>query len=178
LDQIHSVLTEAQAIDAAQVLERAPVWGFDTESKPRFKTDDPANGPHVVQLALPDRAYVFQLQDPACGVVVARLLARTNIVKAGFGLRDDRKLVMSKLGVEIADMLDLNQVFAARGYRKEIGVKDAVAATLQRAFTKSKRLSVSNWANLSLTDSQLLYAANDAYAALRVYECCQSAAVN
>jgi ribonuclease D len=39
-----------------------------------------------------------------------------------------------------------------------------------RRFLKSRKATTSNWANLHLTPTQLSYAANDAYAALRVYQ--------
>jgi len=35
---------------------------------------------------------------------------------------------------------------------------------------KSKKAATSNWANAQLSESQLIYAANDAYAAFRVWE--------
>jgi len=41
---------------------------------------------------------------------------------------------------------------------------------LQRSFRKSKRVTTSNWAAEELTRAQLLYAANDAFAALQVME--------
>jgi len=36
-------------------------------------------------------------------------------------------------------------------------------------YLKSKRAATSNWAQRRLSPAQLLYAANDAWAALRVY---------
>ena len=66
-------------------------------------------------------------------------------------------------------MLDLNHVFRQRGYRKDMGVKGAVAVLFNRRFIKSGKASTSNWANDRLTEAQLIYAANDAWAALRVY---------
>jgi ribonuclease D len=48
-------------------------------------------------------------------------------------------------------------------------VKAAVAVLFARRFLKSKRASTSNWSNRRLTEAQLLYAANDAWAALCVY---------
>ena len=36
--------------------------------------------------------------------------------------------------------------------------------------SKSKKAATSNWANVRLTEAQLVYAANDAYAAIRVFE--------
>jgi len=66
--------------------------------------------------------------------------------------------------------LELNTVFRERGYRKEMGVKGAVAVLFNQRFIKSKKAATSNWANPKLSDAQLVYAANDAYAAYRVWE--------
>jgi ribonuclease D len=65
--------------------------------------------------------------------------------------------------------LELNAVFHQRGYRKDMGVKGAVAVLFNQCFIKSKKAATSNWANAQLTEAQLIYAANDAYAAVRVY---------
>ena len=101
--------------------------------------------------------------------MVAQLLALPGFTKAGFGLGDDRKRIQSKLGVEAADVLDLNHVFRERGYRKDMGVKGAVAVLFNQRFIKSKKAATSNWAAPRLSDGQLVYAANDAYAAMRVF---------
>ena len=147
----------------------AGVWGFDTESKPTFFRDQVSEGPHVVQLATLHKAWVFQLHDLECRAVVAQLLALPGVIKAGFGLGDDRKRIQSKLGVEPAGVLELNTIFRDRGYRKDMGVKGAVAVLFNRRFIKSKKATTSNWSNLRLSEAQLIYAANDAYAAVRVF---------
>jgi ribonuclease D len=170
LDRITLVSTYAQAQQAAAALTAVPAWGFDTESKPTFQKDEVSEGPHIVQLSTAERAWVFQLHDAQCRAVVAELLAHKGIVKAGFGLGDDRKRIISKLGVEPSDVLELNTVFRERGYRKDMGVKGAVAVLFNQRFIKSKKAATSNWANPRLTDAQLVYAANDAYATLRVYD--------
>jgi ribonuclease D len=123
----------------------------------------------VVQLATLNKAWVFQLHDTACRAVVAELLAVRGVVKAGFGLGDDRRRIIEKLGVEPSDVLELNVVFRERGYRKDMGVKGAVAVLFNRRFIKSRKATTSNWANPRLTEAQLVYAANDAYAAVRVF---------
>lgn len=169
LDRIHQVFTGPQAREAQAELVCVKVWGFDTESKPTFRVGDVSDGPHVVQLATPDDAWVFQLHDLQCRAVVAELLALPGVTKAGFGLGDDRRRIQRKFGVEAVGVLDLNTVFSQRGYRKEMGVKSAVAVLFQRRFIKSKKVATTNWANPTLTDAQLVYAANDAYAAIQVY---------
>lgn len=169
LDRIALVSTRAQAEYARDELAAAPFWGFDTESKPTFAKGQESEGPHIVQLATLDKAWVFQLHDADCSALVGKLLAHQGVPKAGFGLGDDRKRIQARLGVQAADVLELNTVFRQRGYRKDMGVKAAVAVLFQRRFIKSKKAATSNWASPRLTEAQLVYAANDAYAAARVF---------
>ncbi|MEQ1683909.1 MAG: 3'-5' exonuclease [Burkholderiaceae bacterium] len=170
LEHIRLVATADQAEQAEREMAGAAVFGFDTESKPTFAKGELSDGPHTVQLSTVDRAWVFQLHDPACRARVAQLLALHPALKVGFGLGDDRRRILDKLGVEVRGMVDLNAIFNRMGYRKDIGVKSAVAILFNRRFLKSGKASTSNWAARQLNDSQLLYAANDAYAAARVFE--------
>jgi ribonuclease D len=170
LERITLVSTGPQAHKASVPLLQASAWGFDTESKPTFKVGEQSDGPHILQLSTAERAWVFQLHDPECRAVAAQLLAHPGIVKAGFGLGDDRKRIINKLGIEPQGILELNTVFHQRGYRKDMGVKGAVAVLFNQRFIKSKKAATSNWANVRLTEAQLVYAANDAYAALRVWD--------
>ena len=170
LDRITLVTTGTQASRAYEQLVVATAWGFDTESKPTFKVGEQSDGPHILQLSTPERAWVFQLHEPECRAVAADLLALKGIAKAGFGLGDDRKRIVHKLGVEPQGILELNTVFHQRGYRKDMGVKGAVAVLFNQRFIKSKKAATSNWANPQLSEGQLIYAANDAYAAARVFQ--------
>ena len=170
LDRITLVSTGAQAREAQARLAGATAWGFDTESKPTFRVGEVSDGPHILQLSTPERAWVFQLHDPHCSAVAGELMALAGVLKAGFGLGDDRKRIIQKLRVEPEGVLDLNTIFRERGYRKDMGVKGAVAVLFNQCFVKSKKAATSNWANAHLTEAQLVYAANDAYAAIRVFD--------
>jgi ribonuclease D len=169
LDRITLVTDASGAREALAQLKDTPAWGFDTESKPTFKVGEVSDGPHILQLSTIHRAWVFQLNDPQCSAISAELLALGGIAKAGFGLGDDRKRIIQKLGVQPQGILELNTVFRERGYRKDMGVKGAVAVLFNQRFIKSKKAATSNWANARLTEAQLVYAANDAYAAIRVF---------
>ena len=169
LERIRLVATAAQAEQAEREMAAVAVFGFDTESKPTFAKGELSDGPHTVQLSTTDTAWVFQLHDPACRARVAQLLAAHPALKVGFGLGDDRRRIQGKLGVETRNVVDLNGIFHRMGYRKDIGVKSAVAILFNRRFLKSGKASTSNWAARQLNDVQLLYAANDAYAAARVF---------
>ena len=169
LHQIQMVTTAQQASAALQALQDEKALGFDTESKPTFAKNEASTGPHIVQLSTLQRAWIFQLEDAVCRSAVGALLESPNIVKAGFGLGDDKKRITYKLGVDLQGVLDLNAVFREKGYRKDMGVRGAVAVLFNKRFIKSKKASTSNWANPHLTEAQIIYAANDAYAAMRVY---------
>jgi ribonuclease D len=168
LDRITLVNTDAQAREAVAALRDHPAWGFDTESKPTFRVGEVSDGPHIVQLSTLAHAWVFQLFDDGCRERVAALLADVTYTKAGFGLGDDTSRIRAKLRVEPAGVLELNHLFRERGYRKDMGVKGAVAVLFQQRFIKSKKAATSNWALPRLSESQLVYAANDAYAAAHV----------
>jgi len=170
LDQIHVPKTVEAIEQAGREIVAAGLAGFDTESKPTFNAGEKSSGPHVVQFALRDRAYLFQLHRPECQALVSDLLQSERVLKIGFGLRNDRGQIRSRLGVALRAIVDLDHVFRKRGYRGQIGVRAAVGAVLGQSFRKSKSLTTSNWAARDLTARQLLYAANDAFAALRVME--------
>ena len=169
MSQIQLIATAEHAKAALQALQGEKALGFDTESKPTFAKNEASTGPHIVQLSTLQRAWIFQLEDAECRRAVGVLLESPHIIKAGFGLGDDKKRITYKLGVDLQGVLDLNAVFRAQGYRKDMGVRGAVAVLFNKRFIKSKKASTSNWANAQLTEAQMIYAANDAYAAMRVY---------
>lgn len=169
LDNIVVVSTREQAERALQALEAHTVLGFDTESKPTFVKAEISQGPHVVQFSTLQTAYVFQLHDTACCEVVSTLLISEHITKVGFGLAGDHTQILRTLGVRPVNVLDLNVIFKEKGYVKELGVKGAVAVVFNQRFVKSRKATTSNWANRQLSESQIIYSANDAWAAIKVF---------
>ncbi len=167
-EQIHLPRSNAELAQAREALLASPFLGFDTEVKPTFKAGEPMRGPDVVQFATGTAAYVFQLHDADNTELVREVLAARDVVKAGFDLRSDQKQLKHLLGVYAQPLLDLDFVFSGRGYPRSIGVKAAIALLFNRRLLKSKRVTTSNWANPTLETRQILYAANDAYAAWAV----------
>lgn len=170
LDQIDLPTTAAGRSSARDALLGSRFLGFDTEVKPTFKAGEPLRGPDVVQFATGTRAYVFQMHDSDNAALVREVLAAPEVVKVGFDLRSDQKQLMQLLSVYAQPLLDLDFVFGARGYPKSIGVKAAIALLFNRRLLKSKRVTTSNWGNRTLEARQILYAANDAYAAWAVLD--------
>jgi ribonuclease D len=170
LAHIHVPASTAEFASATIEIKAAGIVGFDTESKPTFVTGDVSDGPHLVQFALHDKAYLFQLQHAEGHPFLRELLQSEKLIKVGFGLKSDRKHIYAKLGVQLGGVVDLNTVFSMDGYHKEMGVRSAVGLVFKQRFAKSRHVTTSNWSQPQLTPQQLLYAANDAYAALKVLE--------
>lgn len=169
-DCIHVPKTKAECRAAAAEILAAGVAGFDTEAKPTFRAGEKSSGPHVVQFALKDKAFIFQLHRHDCQKVAADLIASDRVLKVGFGLKNDHGQIRNRLGVKLHAVVDLDHVFRRRGYQQQMGVRAAMGAVLNLSFPKSKSITTSNWAAAELTPRQLRYAANDAFAALKIME--------
>lgn len=168
LERIFVPNSSSKFAAAAEEIRAAGVVGFDTESKPTFLKAEVSEGPHIVQFALPDKAFIFQLHHGGCHALLIELLRSPALLKVGFGLESDQGQIQQKLGTRLGAVLDLNRLFRQDGYATSTGVRAAVGIVFQQKFQKSKKVTTSNWAVQQLTARQLLYAANDAYAALRV----------
>ena len=171
LADVRLVKSGADAAEALAALSGADVIGFDTESKPTFAKGEDSTGPHLVQLATDDTAWLFQIgaAPPAAAVDVLRaVLEAPGILKVGFGLGDDLRRLRSKLGIETNNVLDLSTALR-RGERNALGAKTAVARFFGQRLQKSKRITTTNWAQPRLSEKQILYAADDAHVALRIY---------
>jgi ribonuclease D len=143
--------------------------GFDTESKPTFKVGEVSTGPHVIQFATPQAAYLFQTGVEGCVEAAKAVLESDHVLKIGFGLSSDRSRLRNRLGIDMRHFIDLGTTLRYRGKKGQVGLRGAVAAVVGARVSKSRSVSTSNWANCTLTESQRLYAANDAYAALEVF---------
>jgi ribonuclease D len=160
----------AEAARRAQAeLAALDVVGFDTESRPTFRVGEVSRGPHVVQFSTPGRAYVFVLHDPECRRIAGELIALESLKKVGFGLGDDVARIRAKLQVEPRNVHDLEAFFAEKGHGRGVGAKVGIALLFKRRLLKSKKLQTSNWGARRLSSAQIIYAANDAHAAIRCY---------
>ena len=170
LKQIVLVKDAAGAESARDELLAAGEVGFDTESKPTFIKGEKSEGPHVLQFSTASKAFIFQSHVVASRPVIMELLKSEKLVKIGFGLDGDLHQISQRFGIRPASIVDLDRSFRQLGYRNPIGAKSAVAIYFNRKLQKSKSITTSNWAARELNESQLIYAANDAYAAIKVYQ--------
>lgn len=173
MESVFVVTNERQAGIALEELMQAGNVGFDTESKPTFLKGQQSEGPHVLQFATLEKAFIFQSHFTASHPAIIEVLKSVELTKIGFGLGGDLSQISNRFGIRPASIVDLDRSFKKMGYRNAVGAKSAVAMFFNRKLLKSKSVTTSNWAARELTERQLLYAANDAYAALRIYHALQ-----
>ena len=168
LADVRLVKSDKDAAEALAALSTSDVVGFDTESKPTFLKGEVSTGPHLVQLATDGHAYLFQIGAAPAVEVLKAVLESPAILKVGFGLADDLKRMRGKLGIDAVNVLDLSTALR-KGERNTLGAKTAVARYFGQKLQKSKKITTTNWALPRLSDKQILYAADDAHVALKIY---------
>ena len=168
LTDVRIVKSDKDAAEALTALMATDVLGFDTESKPTFLKGELSTGPHLVQLATDDCAYLFQIGAMPAVEVLKAVLESTAVLKVGFGLSDDVKRLRAKLGIETSNVLDLSTALR-KNERNTLGAKTAVARFFGKKLQKSKKITTTNWALPRLSEKQILYAADDAHVALKIY---------
>ena len=166
---IHVPATPAEFDTARAHLLAQTTLGFDTESKPLFQVHQADTGPHVVQLATPNAAWILQLHHPQALALARDIIRHPGISKVGFGLDNDKSTLPQRLGVELANVVDLDRIFKRYGYGASTGVRAAIALVLGQNFHKSKKQSTSNWSLKNLSPAQVRYAANDAHGPALVF---------
>lgn len=126
-------------------------------------------GPATVQLSTIDACLVVQLArksgrpSKACGPILDAVIGDKSIIKAGCGIDDDLiELREQWSGLEGRSRLELGGVGASRG--ETLGLKRLMKHVFGLHLAKSKRLATSNWSQVPLDESQLVYCARDAWA--------------
>ncbi|XRB22198.1 translation initiation factor eIF-2B subunit epsilon [Pseudoscourfieldia marina] len=162
-----------KAIDKACAhLSEWDVIGFDTETKPT--TNKAKNGPHLLQLASPTgQVYVFDSRALKYDRLRDILKKKTLV---GFYLGEDVKLLHQNHKITPKKTIDLAVSLPPHpaGHR-HWGIISAAQHYLNcEPYTKGrkKKLALFNWSRplTEIPEEQLLYAANDAWISLKVYE--------
>jgi len=169
LSRIRVVQSQADEDFAVACMAECGIVGFDTETKPVFQAGQSSDGPHVIQLATLDYAFIFQVGGTDVPDALRECLESPHLLKVGFGLDSDRGPLHRKFGISLQNIVDVSRAFGPLGYKQHVGAKASVAIVLGLRLKKSKKMSTSNWANQRLTADQLHYAADDAQAGLAVY---------
>ena len=161
------ILTSKDNIQAAiNDLKYYDLIGFDTETKPTF-VKGPLNPPSIMQLACDDKVYIFQLDNDEIFKQLSLILSNKNITKCGVSVDRDLIELMYLSPFDPISFVDLGNV-ARENEIPHHGLRGLVAMFLKHRISKGSQTS--DWSKISLTDSQISYAATDAWVSLELFK--------
>lgn len=164
--KIHLVTNPVDVGPAIEQLQKSPILGFDTETRPAFKKGE-SYLPCLLQLADEKRCYLFRLNELGLMPEMVQLLADKETLKVGVAIRDDlvglkkRQAFTPQGFVEIADMAK------EQGHQK-LGLRSLAEVLMD--VKVSKKMRTSNWERKELSPQQMAYAAADAHLGLKLYQ--------
>ena len=162
---VHIVTNADEIAVCLSDIEAADYLGMDTETKPNFVKGQ-FNPVALLQLATPKAAYLFPLHRFGMPEPIKAVLESSSTCKIGIATAQDMKELKRDYGVRAQNILDLNQLAKRRGY-KNVGARNLAGLILGIRISKSKQMS--NWEAFPLSESQVRYAATDAWVCLEIF---------
>ncbi len=152
--------------DAIEDIERENIIGVDTETRPSFKKGT-LNKTALIQIATKNKVYLFRLNKMGFPYALANIFENPKIQKIGIAILQDMKELSEQFHpFKHNNFTDLNVLCKTLKF-ENIGARNLTAMLL--GFRISKRQQTSNWEANSLNESQLAYAATDAWVAREIY---------
>ncbi len=166
--RIFVIYTEADADKAVEYLNTCDMVGVDTETRPSFKRGT-MHKVALLQIASTDTCFLFRLNRIGMPESLQKFLAN-NILKIGLSLKDDFMMLRKRKDVhaEEGNWIEL-QDYVGRFGIEDRSLQKIYANLFGQKISKSQRLS--NWEAETLTESQMKYAATDAWACVEIYNC-------
>ena len=151
---------------ALKKLEKVTILGFDTETKPTFKKGR-THSVAMLQLSTFDTSYIFRLNKIGLSDELVQLLSNSSITKVGLSLKDDFRELLKMRTFRPSGFIDLQSYVEKFGIQDK-SLKKLTALIMGMRISKSQQTS--NWEAEKLSDSQLVYAATDAWVCLEIYK--------
>ena len=166
--RIFLIYTEEGADMAVDYLKTQQIVGVDTETRPSFKRGM-THKVALLQIATSDVCFLFRLNRIGIPKSLQDFLM-SDTLKVGLSLKDDFMMLHRRKDVhaEEGNWIDL-QDYVGRFGMDDRSLQKIYANLFGKKISKSQRLS--NWEAESLTESQMNYAATDAWACVEIYNC-------
>ena len=166
--RIFVIYTEDDAVKAVEYLKGHAVVGVDTETRPSFKRGV-THKVALLQIATQDTCFLFRLNHIGMPKVLQDFLM-SDVLKIGLSLKDDFMMLRRRkdMHAEEGNWIEL-QDYVGRFGIEDRSLQKIYANLFGKKISKSQRLS--NWEADSLTESQMRYAATDAWACVEIYNC-------
>lgn len=152
--------------DAIRNLRKAEIIGFDTETRPSFKRGQ-SYKVALIQLATPECCYLFRTNIIGLPAALTHLLEDSSLLKVGLSIHDDFHSLEKFRRIEPKSFIDL-QTYVKKFRIADNSLSRVYGILFGERISKSQRLT--NWEASPLTESQLNYAALDAYSCIRIFQ--------
>ncbi|MBO8484869.1 MAG: 3'-5' exonuclease domain-containing protein 2 [Bacteroidetes bacterium] len=152
--------------NAIKYLKNQKIIGFDTETRPCFSASQPRYGVALLQLSSHDRAFLFRINNMGMHRRLCNLLSNDKVMKVGAAVTDDIRGLQKYSSFTPRAFVDLQKMVGNYGI-KDRSVKKMTAIIL--GFRISKAQQLSNWEAETLSESQVKYAATDAWVCREMY---------
>ena len=166
--RIFVIYTETDAEKAVAYLKSQQIVGVDTETRPSFKRGR-SHKVALLQIATTDTCFLFRLNQIGMPAILQDFLMGDTL-KIGLSLKDDFMMLSRRKEVhaEEGNWIEL-QDYVGRFGIEDRSLQKIFANLFGKKISKAQRLS--NWEAESLSDSQINYAATDAWACVEIYNC-------
>lgn len=146
-------------------LSGVTAWGFDTETRPSFKSGDNFRTA-LLQLASDSEAYLFRLHHITKFEMIKTVLENEEILKVGAAISHDLKQLQRIFAFKPKGFVEIQKVAKEKGLKNQ-GLKGMTEEVF--GLSLAKKTKMTNWENRELTREQLMYAATDAWIGLALY---------
>ena len=165
--RIYVIYTKADARKAVDYLNSYPIVGVDTETRPSFRKGE-VHKVALLQISTEDTCFLFRLNHIGMPDFLQEFLTN-DVLKIGLSLRDDFKMLHRRknMHAEEGNWIEL-QDYVPRFGIEDRSLQKLYANLFGKKISKAQRLT--NWEAETLTEAQMLYAATDAWACIRIYQ--------
>lgn len=166
--RIFLIYTEEETDKAVSYLKQQKIVGVDTETRPSFKRGR-VHKVALLQVSTEDTCFLFRLNRIGMPVSLQEFL-KNDTLKIGLSLKDDFMMLQKRKDVhaEEGNWIELQDYVAHFGI-EDRSLQKLYANLFGKKISKNQRLS--NWEADTLTEAQMQYAAMDAWACVRIYNC-------
>ncbi len=160
------IVDSPEKLDVAlQEMQKCPILGFDTETRPSF-TRGVSYKVALLQLSTQTKCWLIRLNKLGMLPEIVAILENKNILKVGAAIIDDVKALKKIRPFDANNFVDLQTIARENGL-EDFSLKKLAAHVMGVRISKRQRLS--NWEAPSLAPPQQLYAATDAWISLMIY---------
>lgn len=166
--RIYVIYTETDANKAVDYLNRQNIVGVDTETRPSFKRGR-THKVALLQISTEDTCFLFRLNRIGMPPSLQDFLMN-DVLKIGLSLKDDFMMLQKrkKVHAEDGNWIEL-QEYVGRFGIDDRSLQKIYANLFGKKISKNQRLT--NWEAETLTEAQMIYAATDAWACVKIYKC-------